>query len=130
VIACYGKEMSSISLCARDASHANAVGNCKKKTRYLRATKWASANVTIERLEGTLKWRREYGVYDLTADMVEPEVSTVVSFSAPGFSAFFFCSWHFDLLLLFGLDVRVEKRPSRESRSFLVMTRFAGPLCT
>jgi len=43
--------------------------------RYLRATKWASAKVAIERLEGTLKWRREYGVYELTAELVEPEVS-------------------------------------------------------
>lgn len=44
--------------------------------RYLRATKWASAKVAIERLEGTLKWRREYGIYDeLTAELVEPEVS-------------------------------------------------------
>lgn len=46
------------------------------KKRYLRATKWASAKVAIERLEGTLKWRREYGIYDeLTAELVEPEVS-------------------------------------------------------
>ena len=43
--------------------------------RYLRATKWNSANVAIERLEGTLKWRREYGIYDMTAEHVEPEVS-------------------------------------------------------
>ncbi|KAI0001454.1 CRAL/TRIO domain-containing protein [Russula compacta] len=44
--------------------------------RYLRATKWNSAKVAIERLEGTLKWRREFGVYDLTADQVEPEAVT------------------------------------------------------
>jgi CRAL/TRIO domain len=25
-------------------------------------------------LEGTLKWRREFGVYDMTAEHVEPEV--------------------------------------------------------
>jgi hypothetical protein len=30
--------------------------------------------VAIERLEGTLKWRRGYGIYDLTAEHVEPEV--------------------------------------------------------
>jgi hypothetical protein len=31
--------------------------------------------VAIERLEGTLKWRREFGVYDDSmADLVEPEV--------------------------------------------------------
>lgn len=31
--------------------------------------------MAIERLEGTLKWRREFGVYELTAEQVEPEVS-------------------------------------------------------
>jgi hypothetical protein len=41
---------------------------------YLRATKWISAKTAIERLEGTLKWRREFGIYDLSADVVEPEV--------------------------------------------------------
>ncbi|OJA17109.1 hypothetical protein AZE42_02600 [Rhizopogon vesiculosus] len=44
--------------------------------RYLRATKW-DANATIERLEGTLKWRREFGIYDkITAEHVEPEATT------------------------------------------------------
>ena len=39
--------------------------------------KWASARSAIKRLEDTLIWRREYGVYDMiTADHVEPEVST------------------------------------------------------
>ena len=37
--------------------------------------KWASAQAAIKRLEATLKWRREYGIYDLiTASHVEPEV--------------------------------------------------------
>jgi CRAL/TRIO domain len=31
--------------------------------------------VAIERLEATLRWRREFGIYDLTAEQVEPEVS-------------------------------------------------------
>ncbi|KAH9015191.1 CRAL/TRIO domain-containing protein [Lactarius hengduanensis] len=44
--------------------------------RYLRATKWSSAKAAIERLEGTLKWRREFGIYDLSADLVEPEAVT------------------------------------------------------
>jgi hypothetical protein len=44
--------------------------------RYLRATKWISAKTAIERLEGTLKWRREFGIYDLSADVVEPEAVT------------------------------------------------------
>ena len=43
--------------------------------RYLRATKWDTPGA-IKRLEETLKWRREYGLYDkLTAELVEPEVS-------------------------------------------------------
>jgi len=44
--------------------------------RYLRATKWTTAKAAIERLEGTLKWRREFGIYDLSADLVEPEAVT------------------------------------------------------
>ncbi|KAJ7756518.1 CRAL/TRIO domain-containing protein [Mycena maculata] len=44
--------------------------------RYLRASKW-NVDTAIQRLEDTLKWRREYGVYDtLTADLVEPEAVT------------------------------------------------------
>ena len=31
--------------------------------------------MAIERLEATLRWRRKFGVYDLTAEQVEPEVS-------------------------------------------------------
>ena len=43
--------------------------------RYLRATKWTGSEPAIERLEATLKWRREYGLYDVvTHDLVEPEV--------------------------------------------------------
>ncbi|GBE88286.1 CRAL/TRIO domain-containing protein [Sparassis latifolia] len=45
--------------------------------RYLRATKWHSAHGVIKRIDATLKWRREYGVYDLiTASYVEPEAVT------------------------------------------------------
>ncbi|KAJ7678888.1 CRAL-TRIO domain-containing protein [Mycena polygramma] len=44
--------------------------------RYLRASKW-KVDVAIHRLEQTLKWRREYGIYDtLTADLVDPEAVT------------------------------------------------------
>lgn len=44
--------------------------------RYLRATKWKGAAAAITRLEVTLAWRREYGVYTtLTPEFVEPEVS-------------------------------------------------------
>ncbi|KAG7089517.1 hypothetical protein E1B28_011193 [Marasmius oreades] len=41
--------------------------------RYLRATKW-KVSQAIQRLESTLKWRREYGLYNhITAAHVEPE---------------------------------------------------------
>ncbi|KAH9972830.1 hypothetical protein BGW80DRAFT_1312793, partial [Lactifluus volemus] len=35
-----------------------------------------SGQAAIERLEGTLRWRRKFGVYDLTAEQVEPEAVT------------------------------------------------------
>lgn len=43
--------------------------------RYLRATKWQSGEAA-KRLLGTLTWRREYGVEDLTADYISPENET------------------------------------------------------
>ncbi|PFH47957.1 hypothetical protein AMATHDRAFT_150905 [Amanita thiersii Skay4041] len=44
--------------------------------RYLRASKWKTATA-IQRLENTLKWRREFGIYDLlTPEHVEPEAVT------------------------------------------------------
>ncbi|KAF8150003.1 CRAL/TRIO domain-containing protein [Crassisporium funariophilum] len=44
--------------------------------RYLRASKWKVATA-ITRLESTLKWRREYGIYELVnAAHVEPEAVT------------------------------------------------------
>ncbi|KAG1729620.1 CRAL-TRIO domain-containing protein [Suillus paluster] len=44
--------------------------------RYLRATKW-DANEAIKRLEDTLKWRRDFGIYDkITPEHVEPEGTT------------------------------------------------------
>ncbi|OCH93078.1 CRAL/TRIO domain-containing protein [Obba rivulosa] len=45
--------------------------------RFLRAVKWSSAPAAIKRLEETLIWRREYGVYDvITTSHVEPEALT------------------------------------------------------
>ena len=42
--------------------------------RYLRASKWKVVTA-INRIENTLSWRREYGLYDiLDAKLVEPEV--------------------------------------------------------
>ncbi|KAG6909051.1 hypothetical protein DXG01_002203 [Tephrocybe rancida] len=45
--------------------------------RYLRAVKWKSTAAAILRLEATLKWRREYGIYDVVSTShVEPEAVT------------------------------------------------------
>ena len=42
--------------------------------RYLRASNW-KLDTAITRIENTLNWRREYGLYDiLNAKLVEPEV--------------------------------------------------------
>ncbi|KAJ7650156.1 CRAL/TRIO domain-containing protein [Roridomyces roridus] len=44
--------------------------------RFLRGSKW-KVDVAITRLNATLKWRREYGVYDtLSAENIEPEAVT------------------------------------------------------
>lgn len=43
--------------------------------RYLRATKWSTAEAG-KRLLATLTWRREYGVDDLTGDHISPENET------------------------------------------------------
>jgi hypothetical protein len=43
--------------------------------RYLRATKW-NVSEAKKRLEGTIVWRREYGTDTLTAETIEPEVSS------------------------------------------------------
>ena len=45
--------------------------------RYLRATKW-DVQKAIERLESTLKWRREFGVYTHTPEYLEPEVRVIL----------------------------------------------------
>lgn len=49
--------------------------------RYLRAIKWESAQKAIKRLEETLLWRREFGLYDerFTPEHVEPEVGVYAS---------------------------------------------------
>jgi hypothetical protein len=43
--------------------------------RYLRATKWVTAEAA-KRLLGTLTWRREYGIGDLTWEHLSPENET------------------------------------------------------
>jgi len=45
--------------------------------RYLQASKWKT-QVAIQRLESTLKWRRDYGLYDyLTGDLISIEVCQI-----------------------------------------------------
>ncbi|KAL2011427.1 hypothetical protein VTN00DRAFT_4145 [Thermoascus crustaceus] len=43
--------------------------------RYLRATKW-HVNEAVARIQGTLTWRREYGLEKLTPDYISPENET------------------------------------------------------
>lgn len=43
--------------------------------RYLRATKWNTANA-LKRLQATLSWRREYGADNFTFDYISPENET------------------------------------------------------
>lgn len=43
--------------------------------RYLRATKWSTTDAA-KRLLGTLTWRRDYGVEELTGDYISPENET------------------------------------------------------
>jgi hypothetical protein len=43
--------------------------------RYLRACKWNTADA-LKRLLGTLVWRREYGVEELTPEHISPEQET------------------------------------------------------
>ncbi|KAK7690593.1 hypothetical protein QCA50_005692 [Cerrena zonata] len=64
--------------------------------RYLRATKWAGSDAAIKRIEGTLRWRREFGFYDkLTAEYVEPEAVTgkmvIFGFDVDGRPALYLC---------------------------------------
>ncbi|THH00212.1 hypothetical protein EW026_g2285 [Hermanssonia centrifuga] len=65
--------------------------------RYLRATKWVSAQAAIKRLEETLAWRREFGLYDerFTPEHVEPEALTgkevVFGFDVNGRPALYLC---------------------------------------
>ncbi|KAG2149105.1 CRAL TRIO domain-containing protein [Suillus bovinus] len=48
--------------------------------RYLRATNW-NADLAIKRLEDTLRWRREFGIYDkITSEYIEPEATTGKAF--------------------------------------------------
>jgi len=50
---------------------------------YLRCAKW-NEKEAIKRLESTLKWRREFGVYDVvTAEQVEPEVNASHMHASP-----------------------------------------------
>ena len=51
--------------------------------RYLRATKW-NVNEAKKRLEGTVVWRREYGTDILTAETIEPEVSSSTEIGLTG----------------------------------------------
>lgn len=50
--------------------------SCECMLRFLRACKW-NVTATIQRLEDTLRWRREFGLYStVTPEHVEPEAVT------------------------------------------------------
>ncbi|GJE99914.1 CRAL/TRIO domain-containing protein [Phanerochaete sordida] len=65
--------------------------------RYCRATKWGTAQQTVKRLEETLQWRREFGLYDerFTPEHVEPEALTgkivAYGFDVDGRPALYLC---------------------------------------
>lgn len=48
----------------------------------MRAIKWSSVKEGIDRVEGTLKWRREFGVWDLSAEELKVEVRSSIPFTA------------------------------------------------
>ncbi|KAF7796475.1 hypothetical protein EIP86_007652 [Pleurotus ostreatoroseus] len=64
---------------------------------YLRATKWHGAPAAIKRLEETLAWRREFGLYDdrFTPSHVEPEAVTgkevIFGYDVNGRPALYLC---------------------------------------
>lgn len=41
----------------------------------MRAVKWHTEDQAIKRLEDTLRWRREFGIYGMKASYIEPEAS-------------------------------------------------------
>ncbi|KAK9382587.1 CRAL-TRIO domain-containing protein [Kockiozyma suomiensis] len=51
--------------------------------RYLRATKWKESDAK-KRIEGSIVWRREYGVRKLTADYISPEARLSLYINASG----------------------------------------------
>lgn len=56
--------------------HVYPPSRSKPISSYLRASKWV-VPTCIQRLEQTLKWRRDYGLYDtINAAHVEPEAVT------------------------------------------------------
>ncbi|EKM58413.1 uncharacterized protein PHACADRAFT_252713 [Phanerochaete carnosa HHB-10118-sp] len=65
--------------------------------RYCRATRWESAKQAIKRLEETLQWRREFGLYDerFTPEHVEPEAVTgkeiIYGYDVNGRPALYLC---------------------------------------
>lgn len=79
--------------------------------RYLRASKWKT-QVAIQRLESTLKWRREYGLYDfLTNDLISIEVCQILFFRMST-SAF----------IRFGLTTLTRAKQENSLRSDSILT--------
>jgi hypothetical protein len=66
---------SRASACSGERAVVGLAGRQDLRTlRYLRASKWQKY-FAIQKLENTLRWRREFGIYShLTADYIADEV--------------------------------------------------------
>lgn len=74
---------SSVSITIFSSTVTRELTSCAFSYRYLRGTGWKPLE-TIQRLESTLKWRREFGLYThLTADRVEREVRPFLQYPFP-----------------------------------------------
>lgn len=87
--------------------------------RFLRATKW-KVEVSISRLESTLRWRRDYGIYShVTAEHVEPEVWRALDFLSTPLTASSKATTGKEII--FGYDVKGRPAfymiPSRQNTS-------------
>lgn len=70
---CFDCRATSVSSVVSVSAGYASQGYLSLSVADLTASNWEQ-QTAIRRLEDTLKWRREFGVYGLTAEFVEPEV--------------------------------------------------------